>query len=180
VTEQLTFGATAEVSGRTLTGVAHAFGTRTLVGNRYFEFAPSAFDEALKVSDVRAFWNHDTQLLLGSQHAGTVDVVAKPDGLHYRIEVPETTYADDMLALIKRGDLSSMSFGIFPGKVTTSKAPDGKQVVTHISVKSLFDISPVSMPAFATGTSIALHSASFGESVESQIIKARMRAAQKG
>lgn len=180
--DRLVFGATAEVVGRTLSGVAHAFGTRTLMGDRYIEFDRGAFDEALKVSDVRAFWSHDDRLLLGAQHSGTVRVNAEDDGLHYAIDAPETTYADDMLKVIDRGDLDGMSFGIIPGKVRTSRASDGKQVVTHESVKSLFDISPVSIPAFTTGTSIARHSASVpGESVASQTIKARHRArTQKG
>jgi len=179
--DRFTFGATAQLSGRTLSGIAHAFGTRTLMDNKWVEFARGAFDEALRESDVRAFWNHDDRLLLGSEHAGTVRVKAEEDGLHYAIDVPTTSYADDMLALIERGDLASMSFGIVPGKVRTSKASDGRQVVTHTSVAELFDVSPVSRPAFTSGTSIALHSASLDtESVESQLIKARHRARQKG
>lgn len=178
--DRLTFGATANVVGRTLSGVAHSFGTRTKMGDRYIEFARGAFDAALKASNVRAFWNHDDRLLLGSQQSGTVRVSAEDDGLHYAIEVPQTTYGDDMLALIDRGDLSGMSFGIIPGQVKTSRAPDGKQVVTHLSVKDLFEVSPVSMPAFTEGTSIARHSASSQDgSVRSQVIKARHRA-QKG
>jgi len=177
VTERLVFGATAEVAGRTLSGVAHTFGTRTLMGDRYVEFARGAFDEALKTSDARAFWNHDTTLLLGSQHSGSVRLAAEDDGLHYAIDAPETTYAEDMLALIRRGDLSSMSFGIVPGKVTYTRASDGKPVQLHHSVAELFDISPVSMPAFGEGTSIQLHSRPIpGETLTSQTIRARARA----
>jgi len=175
--DRIVFGATAEVTGRTLSGVAHTFGTTTLMGEKYVKFERGAFDEALTRSDVRAFWNHDARLLLGSQHSGTVRVNAEDDGLHYSIDVANTSYADDMLALIDRGDLAGMSFGIVPGKVKTSKAADGKQIVTHLSVADLFDVSPVSMPAFTSGTTIARHSASVpGESVASQAIKARQRA----
>lgn len=174
--ERITFGATAKVEGNTLSGVAHTFGQRTLRGNRYIEFAPTAFDMALGRSDVRAFVNHDTTLILGRQSNGTVRVSVADGGLAYEIDLPDTSYAADLKAVIARGDLNQMSFGVFPGKFTLSKAEDGRQVVTHTSVNDLFDISPVSLPAFE-GTSAALHSLSIdGESVASQVVKARHRA----
>lgn len=174
--ERLTFAATAAIEGNTLSGIAHAFGQRTLVGNRYVEFAAGSFDQALEGSDVRAFYNHNTDKLLGRQSAGTLKLEAKADGLHYGIDLPATSYADDLKVLLARGDVAEMSFGILPGKVAYSKAPDGKQVQTHTVVKSLFDISPVALPAFG-GTSVELHSQRFeGESPRSQITKARARA----
>lgn len=149
--EHLTFAATAGVEGNTLSGVAHTFGTRTLRGSRYIEFAQGAF----RFSDVRAFMNHDTTLLLGRQSNGTVRL-EQGDGLRYSIDLPDTSYAADLKALIARGDLTEMSFGIMPGEFTTSKADDGRSVITYQSA-DLFDISPVSLPAFG-GTSVELHS----------------------
>lgn len=173
--ERVTFSATGEMHGNTLVGVAHAFGKRTLVGNTYVEFERHAFDEALQTSDVRAFWNHDTTLLLGRESAGTLKLSAEDDGLHYAIDLPPTSYVADMKVLIDRGDLKEMSFGVMPGKVTAAKAMDGKRVQRHSSVKELFDISPVSLPAFE-GTSIQLHSLEhFVESVRNQTIRARAR-----
>lgn len=173
--ERVTFSTTGAMQGNTLVGVAHAFGTRTLVGNQYVEFSRNAFDAALETSDVRAFWNHDTTLLLGRQSAGTVSLSAESDGLHYAIDLPPTTYAADMKVLIDRGDLKEMSFGVMPGKVTAARSTDGKRVQVHTSVKELFDISPVSLPAFE-GTSIQLHSLALdGESVRSQTVRARAR-----
>jgi hypothetical protein len=174
--DRLTFAATAALEGNTLSGVAHVFGERTLVGNRYMEFARGAFDAAMATSDTRAFWNHDTTLLLGRASTGTLRLKAEPDGLHYAIDLPATSYAADMKALIDRGDLHDMSFGIMPGKTRVGRAPDGRQVITHTSVSDLFDVSPVSMPAFG-GTSVQLHSADAqGEPPKSQAIKARQRA----
>lgn len=176
---RVTFSASAEMTGNTLSGFAHAFGQLTQVGNRYLRFAQSAFDQALSHSDVRAFLNHDTTLLLGRQSNGTVRLSVQPDGLAYEIDLPDTTYAADLKTLIARGDLSNMSFGIIPGAHTLSKAPDGKQIITHTSVKEIFDISPVSLPAFA-GSTVSLHSLNgSAESIRSQIIKARHRAAKE-
>lgn len=173
--ERMVFSATAQIDGNTLSGVAHVFGQRTLIGNKYVEFAPTAFNDALAHSDARAFVNHNTDLLLGRQSAGTLRLVADSYGLNYSIDLPDTSYAKDLKVLVERGDLSELSFGIFPGKVKTSKATDGRQVITHTSVSELFDVSPVSLPAFG-GTSMQLHSGSHStDDTPTQSIKARLR-----
>jgi HK97 family phage major capsid protein/HK97 family phage prohead protease len=151
--DRLTFAATGSLDGNTLSGVAHTYGTRTLRGGRYIQFAQGAF----RYSDVRSFWNHDTRLLLGRQSSGTVQIEDQPDGLHYSIDLPDTSYAADLKALVARGDLTEMSFGVMPGEKRVEKAGDGKPIDVYLSA-DLFDISPVSMPAFTSGTSIQLHS----------------------
>lgn len=172
--DRVTFSATASMSGNTLSGVAHAFGQRAKQGSGYVEFAPGAFNRALRKADVRAFVNHDTSLLLGRQSNGTVKVAAKADGLHYSIDLPDTTYANDLKVMIERGDLNEMSFGIIPGKFE-NRREGGALVTYHTEVADLFDISPTALPAFG-GSSIALHSQSFeGESARSQAVKARHR-----
>lgn len=173
--DRLTFAASASVEGNTLSGIAHTFGQRATVGNRYVEFARGAFDQALVGSDVRAFYNHDTSLLLGRQSSGTVKLSAESDGLHYAIDLPATSYAADLKVLVDRKDLTEMSFGIMPGKFTFSKASDGKQVQTHTEVADIYDISPVSLPAFA-GSSVQLHSLDLSETdARTQLIKVRQR-----
>lgn len=174
--ERVTFAATAAVEGNTLSGIAHAYGQRTLVNGRWVEFAKGSFDEALRRADVRAFVNHNTDMLLGRQSNGTVRLASEADGLHYAIDLPDTSYARDLKTMVDRGDLNEMSFGIFPGAAKRGTASDGKTVITHVAVKEIFDVSPVSLPAFA-GTSVELHSASAqGESVRSQTARARARA----
>jgi HK97 family phage prohead protease len=172
------FAATAAVEGNTLTGIAHAFGARAKVGNHYEQFRPGAFDEALRGSDVRAFVQHDPGKLLGRQGNNTVRLAAEADGLHYAIDLPDTSYANDLKALVARGDLNEMSFSFVPGNYTWSKAEDGAQVRTHTNVRELVDVSPVAIPAFE-GTQLELRSRSFGESTRSQAARARARV-QKG
>jgi hypothetical protein len=168
--ERYTFSTAATATGRTLSGVAHAFGQVTERNGRKVSFAKGAFDRALAKSDIRGFVNHNTDLLLGRQSNGTIEVSADSEGLKYAIDVPETTYGDDLLVVVKRGDMQDMSFGIDPGKATKGK----DNVTTYADVDAIYDISPVSLPAFA-GTSIALHSASSDESVGSQLARARHR-----
>lgn len=166
----------AKIEGNRLTGLAHAFGKRALIGKRYEEMAPGAFDKALNspTADVRAFFNHNPNMLLGRQGAGTVQVESTDEGLAFGIDLPDTSYANDLRELVKRGDVSEMSFAFIPGEVRLSRAPDGLQVRTHTSVKELIDISPVPLPAF-TGTSLQLRSNPDVESVGSQLVRARAR-----
>jgi HK97 family phage prohead protease len=169
-------GATLE--GNTLSGMAHVFGTRALVRGSYEAFARGAFDEALKASDVRAFFNHDTSMLLGRQSSGTLRIEATDEGLAFSIDLPDTSYGRDVRALVERGDLTEMSFGFVPGKARRSTAPDGLSVRTHTSVKSLVEVSPVALPAFP-GTSVALRSEDQTETRASQLVRARARARSK-
>jgi HK97 family phage prohead protease len=178
--ERITFGATGTMTGNTLEGVAHTYGTRAAQGSGYVEFAPGSFKQALRKADVRAFVNHNTDLILGRTTSGTVRLSDEADGLHYAIDLPETSYAADLKAVVARGDVTEMSFGILPGAMKVLRADDGRQVQLHTQVKELFDISPTALPAF-TSTSVELHSMGNtpGESAQSQAVRVRQRAHRK-
>lgn len=76
-----------------------------------------AFKKTLSESDeVRALWNHDDSLVLGSSKSGTLDLEDTADGLICRCELPNTTYANDLYEIITRGDVRTMSFGFRPIK----------------------------------------------------------------
>lgn len=170
------FSADATVEGNTIKGMAHVYGTRALVKGGYEQIRKGAFDKALKNSDVRAFLQHDQSKLLGRQSSGTLRLDASGDGLAYELDLPNTTYAQDLKELINRGDLTEMSFGFIPGEVSLSKHSDGIQIREHLEVKELVDVSPVSIPAFAN-TSIVMRSKSYDdENIKSQTIRARHRA----
>ena len=172
--ERIVFASQPAMSGRTLTGIAHAFGKVASVAGQRVAFAREAFVNALKTSDVYAFVGHDTSRILGHEKAGTVRLSVEPEGLAYAIDLPDTTDGRDTATLVERGDLTSMSFGVQPGAFTASRMPDGKQLRTYQSVE-LFDISPVSLPAFE-GTSIQIHALANDESLGSQLVMARQRA----
>jgi phage head maturation protease len=55
-------------------------------------------------------YNHKPAQLLGTQYAGTARFSVTDEGVMYDVEVPETTYANDMLALVDRGDIRGSSF----------------------------------------------------------------------
>jgi HK97 family phage prohead protease len=173
----INFSADYALTGNKLEGYAHIFGQRANLGHQYEEIRAGAFDKALasKKTDVRAFWNHNRDLVLGRQSAGTLRVSADSKGLAYSLDLPNTTYANDLRELVERKDVNEMSFGFIPNLVGWSKAKDGLMVRSHESVGELVDISPVSIPAFG-GTSINLRAQGIEtESVRSQLIRLRHR-----
>lgn len=173
------FRASVAVEGSALVGMAHVFGKTADTWGGKEKFAPGAFDAALAKSDVRAFVQHDQSKILGRQSAGTVTLAADAKGLGYRIDLPSTTYANDLKESIARRDVTEMSFGFIPGQFQLSYDTRGVQTRTHTAVKELVDISPVAIAAFG-GTSVNLRAAGQEESVRSQAarIRAQVRRSQ--
>jgi len=73
---------------------------------------PGAFARSLKSrNEIKAFVNHDTNLVIGSTRAGTLTLDEDAKGLHDTISLPDTTYARDLSVSVARGDTSGQSFG---------------------------------------------------------------------
>lgn len=169
----------ATIRGRTLHGHAAVFDQDAEIDGATVEaLAPGAFDAVLadELTDVRALWNHDSRLLLGRQRAGTLRVSTDRDGLPYAVDLPATTYADDLIELVRRGDLDGASFGFVPGEVERTRTDDGRTRLVHRSVAQLVDVSPVTFPAYA-GASAALRHRQHRDPirVRSQMIMIRHR-----
>lgn len=111
--------------------------------------APGAFSEALS-DDVRALFNHEDSMILGRTSAGTLQLAQDNTGLYYSVTLPDTQYARDLLALVKRGDVTqnSFAFSVRPEDVQTSEAENGDTIETITRVKRLYDVSPVTYPAY--------------------------------
>lgn len=162
--DRLTFDADYSLDGNTLSGVVHVFGTRTKRDGRLHEFAPTAFGDSKPV----AFYSHDT-----SKPLAIPDISIRDGAMHFSMTLGTQSYADDLRENQRLGLMQSMSFGVNPVKWVDRR--EGGQIVRTYTQADLFDISPVSLPAF-TGTSALLHSAGSGESARSSAIKARHRA----
>lgn len=113
-----------------------------------------AFDHVL-VDDVRALFNHDPSMILGRTKADTLHLELDATGLHYRIEPPDTQYARDLTKSIERGDVTQSSFAFQVADDDWDEDKDGRLIRTIKSVKRLFDISPVTYPAYPD-TSVAM------------------------
>lgn len=167
----------ARLDGDTLTGHAAVFGVMAKVPGGYERLAPTAFDAVLDRSDtdVVALVEHDPGRLLGRQSAGTLRLKVDDEGLGFEVDLPDTSYARDVRALVARGDLTGASFGFVPGEDTWT-TERGVQVRTHTAVKMLRDVSPVTFPAYERAA-VSLRHYDFGSaSTRSRLIRARYRA----
>jgi hypothetical protein len=111
------------------------------------KIAPGAFAPALGKSDIRALLNHDPNFVLGRTKNGTLRVREDETGLAVEIEPPETRWADDLLVSINRGDISQMSFAFRVGEESWETV-DGTDIRTILSFDEIFDVSPVTYPAY--------------------------------
>lgn len=149
-------------TGNTITGRAVVFNSmsktlRTDRGDVFQEtFAPGAFTRSLKESpDVRALKEHNPMFLLGRTSSGTLKLEERADGLHVSLDLPDTTYANDLKESIKRGDISGFSFGFKPVKQRTYLRSEMK--IRELLDVNLSEVSLVSCPAY-NETDVSLRS----------------------
>ena len=144
---------------RSVTGYASIFNSRSENLGGFTEIiAPGAFDEAVKNSDVRALLNHDDNKLLARTSSGTLELSIDETGLKYRFEAPNTTAGNDLLEMLKRGDMNQSSFGFTISEDGETWDKSGDQWTRTVTkVNRLFDVSPVTYPAYPD-TSVAQRS----------------------
>ena len=138
-------------SQRTVRGYAALFNSESEDLGGFIELIkPGAFDEAMN-DDVRALFNHDPNYLLGRTTSGTLKLFVDARGLGYEYDSPETTYANDLLELMRRGDVTQSSFGFTVKKDTWIQR--GNVMFRFIEkVGRLYDVSPVTYPAYPATT----------------------------
>ena len=74
-------------------------------------------------------------------------------GLRYQIDLPDTQLGRDVATIIERGDVSGSSFAFAVNDKGSEVTRDGEQMVRTITDVSLFDVGPVTYPAYqATST----------------------------
>jgi hypothetical protein len=115
------------------------------------KIAPGAFSDVLD-DDVRALFNHDSNHILGRTASGTLKITQDKTGLRYEIDPPDTQTARDLLVSMKRGDINQSSFGFTVESDDWVEDDEGRVVRTITKVKRLYDVSPVTYPAYPDAT----------------------------
>jgi len=142
----------AEYEGNTVRGYAAVYNSDSeWMGGFYEQIAPGAFDGVMD-NDVRAYFNHDENLLLGRVSSGTLRIGTDARGLYYEVDMPNTSYANDLVELMKRGDVNQSSFAFLIGEDRWEER-DGKTYRIIEKVSRLLDVSPVAQPAYPDATS---------------------------
>jgi HK97 family phage prohead protease len=121
--------------------------------------APGAFTRSVNAAangsaDIRMFWNHDDNRLLGSTKARTLRLAQDDRGLLAEATLPNTSDGRDMAELIRTGNVRSMSFGFAVDKGGDAWSADHRdRTLTNVR---LFEVSPVTgWPAYgATSASV--------------------------
>lgn len=133
---------------RTIEGYAAVFNSETDMGLWTESIAPGAFDGVLK-DDVRALFNHDSNLILARSN-NTLEIWQDEKGLGYRFDPPNTTVGNDLIENLSNGNVTQSSFGFTIEDYTIEERDGKKDHVVITKVGRLFDVSPVTFPAYET------------------------------
>lgn len=143
----------AEGDGMTFRGYALKFNSwsQDLGGFREI-ILPGAVTRTLKSrNEIKAFVNHDTNLVIGSTRAGTLRLTEDGRGLLAEIDLPDTSYGRDLAISVQRGDVSGMSFGFHVPKGGDQWNADFTE--RTVSEIALHEVSPVTgFPAYRATT----------------------------
>lgn len=132
---------------------------------QFFEILqPGAFDDVLN-DDVRALFNHESSAILARSKngVGSLQIGIDATGLWYEFEAPDTQVGRDLMTSLKRGDVDQSSFSFTVSKDgqewTETRDGDGPTIFTRTikKVSRLYDVSPVTYPAYPDAT-VALRS----------------------
>tara|TARA_B100000809_G_scaffold154054_1_gene151424 strand:- start:4590 stop:5210 length:621 start_codon:yes stop_codon:yes gene_type:complete len=148
-----------------ITGYAAVFyraddpGTEFELMDDYVErIMPGAFTNAIEArQDVRGLFNHDMNQVLGRTTAGTMVLSEDGLGLRYDITMPDTQLGRDVATSISRGDVTGSSFSFQVGTDGAEIRRDDGQTVRELRNLDVFDVGPVTFPAYK-GTSTTLRS----------------------
>lgn len=132
--------------GRKLEGYAAVFDQEARVADFREVIRPGAFSNTIKEGrDILALSDHDAHKVLARTKSGTLRLAEDSRGLHFELDVPETSAGRDVLALAERGDLGGMSFGFTVPKGGEQRSGD----LRELRAVDLFEISVVSSwPAY--------------------------------
>jgi HK97 family phage prohead protease len=137
-----------------LTGYAAVFDSLSEnLGGFREKIQPGAFKSAIVKSDVRALFNHDSNHVLGRTKSKTLRLKEDNFGLLMECDLPDTQFARDLMTSINRGDITQQSFG-FTVKTDQWEEDRDKGEVTRtlVEIDELFDVSPVTYPAYPDTT----------------------------
>lgn len=130
-------------------GYAALFNSPTEIGGWFREvILPGAFDDVLE-NDVRALFNHDANQVLARTSSKTLEIGVDEKGLWYRFTIPDRTYAKDLADAIDKGDVSQSSFAFRAKETNWVYVKDELELREIVKVETLYDVSPVTYPAYS-------------------------------
>lgn len=118
---------------------------------------PESVKRAMEADDITVDTHHIEHNLLGRKKTGTAQFTVDEVGVKYRVEVPNTTYGNDIAALVERGDIDGSSF-VFTtaphGDEWRSVNKNGEEYWerTVTEMGRIYSMGPVVTPAYPQTT----------------------------
>lgn len=161
-----------EGSHRKVEGYFIVFDQPTELWPGFFEqISPDAIED---MSDVRALYNHNNDLVLGSTLNDTLRLEKDEHGVKGIITINDNdTDAVNAYERIKRGDIKGCSFGFELVKESYERHDDGSTCAT-VERLNLFEVSPCVFPAYPQ-TAINARQKDL-EAHQGRLLKARQKA----
>lgn len=143
--------------GMEFTGYAAVFDSQSEdLGGFREVIRPGAFTRSINAAknggrDIKAFLNHNMDVVLGSTRAKTLRLTEDTRGLLAEITLPDSVWGHPVAEAVRRGDISSMSFGFnVPPKGDSWNDSRTERMLHEVR---LFEVSPVtSWPAYSATT----------------------------
>jgi len=111
-----------------------------------------AFDEC-NFDDCILCFNHDAEKIMARTSSGTLQLEVDSVGLKFSAELPNTTVGNDVLELVKRGDINKCSFMFHVAEDAWLYAnADNKLELderTILKIDYCYDVCPVVRPAYS-------------------------------
>jgi HK97 family phage prohead protease len=142
--------------GRRLTGYAAVFGKPTRILDFTETVQRGAFAKSLAAGgDILALVDHERSKVLGRTRAGTLTLTEDAKGLRFETdELPNTSYANDALELVRTGNIGGASFA-FRVPRGGEKWDGNRRTLTQVDLREVSLVS--AWPAYS-GTSVNLRS----------------------
>jgi HK97 family phage prohead protease len=140
---------------RVIHGYAYKFRSLSQVlGSFREQVIEGAGRDSIGSDDIRALYNHDANYVLGRNLSGTLRMTEDSTGLEYEITADERqSYVRDLLVALERGDINQSSFGFRVASDGQEWDNSGDVPLRSITKMSLFDVSPVTYPAYLSSES---------------------------
>ncbi len=164
----------ADEAGKIIAGYAATFNAISVDLGGFREIiAPSAFADSIRSGkDIRALVDHDYAKLLGRTSAKTLRLKEDKTGLADEIDLPDTTYARDLLASVRRKDIGGQSFGFRVLDDDWTYGDDDVLVRTLLKV-DLSEVTVTSIPAYPNTSISERRSLVIPDEVRSRIQQCR-------
>lgn len=153
--------ATSASESRHIEGYAIVFNSLSndLGGFREIIEPTAIDDELIKNSDIVCLKNHNIKegILARSYHGrGSLKLEIDEHGLHYSFDAPHTQFGDEVLEMVKRGDIAKCSFAFVCGEDVWNKDEKTGEYIRRVKkIKNLYDVSLVYHPAYEETEAIA-------------------------